>query len=73
MFPKPTINDLDALLPGLLQAIATERGVDARWIASLDAVERATITKHWPGGSIRRLLRVLDIVLQSRDRHATRQ
>ena len=73
MFPKPTIDDLDALLPGLLQAIATERCVDARWIAPLDAVERAAIARHWSGGSIRRLLRILDVVLQARDRHATRQ
>lgn len=72
-FPKPTIDDLDALLPGLLQAIATERGVDARWIAPLDAVERAAIARHWPGGSVRRLLRILNVVLQARDRHATRQ
>lgn len=73
VFPKPTIDDLDTLLPGLLQAIATERGVDAQWIVPLDAVERAATARHWPGGSIRRLLRILDVVLQSRDRHATRQ
>ena len=73
MLPMPTTDDLDALLPGLLQAIATERCVDARWIAPLDAVERAAIARHWSGGSIRRLLRILDVVLQARDRHATRQ
>jgi hypothetical protein len=73
VFPKPTIDDLDTLLPGLLQAIATERGVDARWIAPLDAVERAAFAKHWPGGSIRSLLRILEAVLQARDRHAIRQ
>lgn len=73
VFPKPTIDDLDALLPGLLRAIATERGLDVRWIPPIDVVERATITNHWPGGSIRRLLRILEAVLQARDRHATRQ
>ena len=73
MFPKPTTDDLDALLPGLLRTIATERGVDARWITPIDAVERAIIAKHWPGGSIRPLLRILEVVLQARDRHATRQ
>ncbi|MGB5904999.1 MAG: AAA family ATPase [Xanthobacteraceae bacterium] len=72
-FPKPTIDDLDALLPGLLRAIAAERGVDVRWITPIDAVERATITKHWPGGSIRRLVRILEAILQARDHRATRQ
>jgi hypothetical protein len=73
MLPKPTNDDLDALLPGLLRTIATERGIDARWIAPLDPIEHATIAKHWPGGSIRPLLRILEVVLQARDRHATRQ
>lgn len=73
IFPKPTPDDLDALLPGLLQTIATERGIDARWIAPIDAVEYATIAKHWPGGSIRPLLRILEVVLRARDCHATRQ
>jgi hypothetical protein len=41
-FPKPTRDDLDALLPGLLQTIATERGVNARWITPIDAAEHAT-------------------------------
>jgi hypothetical protein len=72
-FPKPTIDDLDALLPSLLRTIATERGVDARWIPPIDAIERRTIAKAWSGGSIRRLLRILEAVLQARDHHATRQ
>jgi hypothetical protein len=50
MFPKPTIEHLDALLPSLLQAIATERGVHARWIAPINAIDRAAIAKHWPAG-----------------------
>lgn len=73
MFPKPARDDLDVLLPSLLRTIDRERGVDARWIAPLDAAEHAAIAKHWPGGSIRRLLRILEAVLQARDRHATRQ
>lgn len=72
-FPKPTVADLDALLPGLFKTLAAERGIDARWIAPLAADERNAIASAWPGGSVRRLLRILDAVLQARDRHATRQ
>lgn len=72
-FPKPTVADLDALLPGLFKTLATERRIDARWIAPLDADERNAIASAWPGGSVRRLLRILDAILQARDQHATRQ
>jgi hypothetical protein len=72
-FPKPALADLDALLPGLFKTLAAERGIDARWIAPLDPDERAAVTSAWPGGSVRRLLRILDAILQARDQHATRQ
>jgi hypothetical protein len=72
-FPKPGIDDLDALLPALIKTLATERGVDMRWIAPIDAIERAMIAKAWPGGSVRRLFRILEVVLQARDRAAARQ
>ena len=71
-FPKPSIGDLDALLPGLIKMLATERGLDARWIAPLDVVERVTIAQAWPGGSIRRLQRILEAILLTRDRTASR-
>lgn len=71
-FPKPTFDDLDALLPGLIKNLAIERGVDSRWIAPLDATERATIAKAWPGGSIRRLHRILEAILLARDRATPR-
>lgn len=69
-FPKPTLADLDALLPGLIEAIAADRGIDGRWIAPLDAHERAAIAAFWRGGSLRRLRRVLEFILQFRDRTA---
>jgi ATP-dependent Lon protease len=72
-FPKPTSDDLDALLPGLLDSLAVERGIDSRWIAPLDAYERASVKSAWPGGSVRRLRLILEIILQVRDRTASRQ
>jgi hypothetical protein len=71
-FRKPAIDDLDALLPGLIHALATEHGIDTRWIAPLDDIERATIAKAWPGGSVRKLQRILEAILQMRDRIAPR-
>jgi len=71
-FPKPTLDDLDALLPGLIEAIAEDRGIDKRWITPLDAHERASIAAVWRGGSVRRLRRVLEAILQIRDRTAPR-
>lgn len=71
-FPKPTLDDLDALLPGLIEAIAADRGVDRRWIASLNTYERAAITAAWRGGSVRRLRRVLESIIQFRDCTALR-
>ncbi|RJF76398.1 AAA family ATPase [Rhodopseudomonas palustris] len=71
-FPKPTLDDLDALLPGLIEAIAVDRGVDGRWIAPLGTHERAAITAAWRGGSIRRLRRILESILQLRERAASR-
>jgi ATPase family associated with various cellular activities (AAA) len=39
-FPKPTANDLDALLPAVTADLATERGLDHRWIEPLTGFER---------------------------------
>lgn len=71
-FPKPTLDDLEALLPGLIDTIAADRGVDGRWIAPLDAHECAAIAAVWRGGSVRRLRRVLEAIIQVRDRTAPR-
>ena len=71
-FPKPTLKDLDALLPGLIEAIAADRGVDGRWISPLDAHERAAIAAVWRDGSVRGLRRVLDAIINTRDLTAPR-
>ncbi|WP_347341944.1 AAA family ATPase [Bradyrhizobium diazoefficiens] len=71
-FPKPTSKDLDALLPAVLTDLAKERGLDQNWLAPLDGIEREAVAKHWPGGSVRRLRRIVEAVLRERDVRALR-
>jgi ATP-dependent Lon protease len=71
-FPKPAADDVAALLPAILADLAAERGLDARWIAPFDASEKTMIVKYWNGGSVRRLRRIVDAMVQERDRIATK-
>ncbi|WP_298106502.1 AAA family ATPase, partial [Bradyrhizobium sp.] len=71
-FPKPTAGDLDALLPAILADLARERGLDRRWMMPLDGAEHAAVARHWRGGSVRRLRRVVEAVLRHREDAATK-
>lgn len=71
-FPKPTANDLDALLPAVIADLARERGLDISWVSPLDGAERAAVAAHWRGGSVRRLRRLVEAVLRERDLRAAR-
>ncbi|WFU45735.1 AAA family ATPase (plasmid) [Bradyrhizobium sp. CB82] len=71
-FPKPAANHLDALLPAVIADLAKERGLDQSWVPPLDGVEREAAAKHWPGGSVRRLRRIVEAVLRERDIRASR-
>lgn len=63
---EPTANDLAALAPQVAQEVCRRQGLDERW-GLLDAVEMASLAEAWPGGSIRRLVRLVEVVLQARD------
>lgn len=71
-FPKPGAEDLDALLPAVLVDLAKERGLDQRWIRTLDENEHTAVARLWRGGSVRRLRRIVDVILRERDLSATR-
>jgi ATP-dependent Lon protease len=71
-FPKPSADDLDALLPAVIADLARERGLDIRWVAPLDSTERMAVATHWRGGSVRRLRRLVEAVLRERDIRAAR-
>jgi hypothetical protein len=65
--PDPRPEDLLAVLPGVTSAVAERRGLSPEWIAPFDSVELEIIADLWPGGSIRRLGRVVEAILDARD------
>jgi ATP-dependent Lon protease len=71
-FPTPTSADLQALLPSLVQSYSAERGQDSRWEEPLSIVEIEAVAAIWTGGSVRRLKRVVEVVLQAREQSAAR-
>lgn len=72
-FPEPSAEHLDALLPSVLAAIAGEAGLDPRFHAPLDGVERTVLRARWRGGSVRRLRRAVEAVLRVRERALARE
>jgi len=71
-FPTPTRDDLTALLPPLLDAYGAERGLDVRWLEPFSPEEIEAVASRWPGGSVRRLGRLVEAVLQAREKAAAR-
>ena len=65
--PAPGPEHLQVLAPALLRQACQARGLDARWASPLDGVELQAVAEAWPGGSLRRLARLLDGVLAARD------
>jgi ATP-dependent Lon protease len=72
-FPEPRAQDLDCLLPTIINELVRERGLDARWIDPLTIVERETLAAHWRGGSVTRLARLVEVVVRDRERKTQRQ
>lgn len=65
--PEPTAEDLDALLPLVVNDVARERGMAAAWVEPLDGVERGLIVDNWLGGSLRQLRRLVETVMIARE------
>jgi hypothetical protein len=70
--PAPGREHLDALAGSLLRSLAREQTGDARWAWPLEAHELALLARHWRGGSLRILQRLVRQVIASRERFATR-
>ncbi|WP_083374360.1 AAA family ATPase [Methylobacterium sp. C1] len=63
---EPTADHLAVLAPQVAREVCRRQGLDERW-GALDHVEMASLAEAWPGGSIRRLVRLVEVVLQARD------
>ncbi|EFL89461.1 AAA family ATPase [Ahrensia sp. R2A130] len=70
--PSPTRTHLDQLAPQLLEAEYRNRGLGPEWSHSLTEDELATLRRHWPGGSIRNLKRLIDVVVDAREKFMPR-
>jgi hypothetical protein len=67
-FPEPGPEHLPQLVPPLLAQLADARGLDPRFVASLTVEDHAFIAQHWRGGSVRRLARLIEAIVNARER-----
>ncbi len=65
--PAPEARHLENLVPGILEDLAAERGIDGRWLQPLARDELALVLWHRQGGSIRRLKRAVEALADARD------
>jgi len=72
-FPEPGPDQLPFLAPRILERLYTEAGHDPRWGTPLEGFELAALASNWPGGSIRKLERLVEKLVEARERHWGRQ
>jgi len=72
-FPEPGPEQLDVLAPRILEQLYVDAGYDLRWATPLDQIEIDAITAAWPGGSIRRLYRLVEKLVELREAMQPRQ
>lgn len=72
-FPEPTTEEVRLLAPRILERLYLEAGHDRRWAAPLDEQELVALADAWGGGSIRRLERLVEGLIDIRERQRPRQ
>lgn len=65
--PEPDWRHLGDLAGNILDDIARDRGLDRAWIEDLAQDELEVVHRAWTGGSLRRLRRVLEVIVDGRD------
>ncbi|GGF85576.1 hypothetical protein GCM10007301_51850 [Azorhizobium oxalatiphilum] len=65
-WPTPTVEHLPSISKRIITEIALEDSHDIRFASSLDEAELAAVASVWPGGSLRKLKRVIEVVLRAR-------
>lgn len=72
-FPVPGIDQVSTLAPRILERLYVDTGHDPRWATPFEAFEIETLQNHWSGGSIRRLERLVERLVEARDHYRPRQ
>jgi hypothetical protein len=65
-FPEAGRDHLAILSHQIIAELLAEQGLDHRWASPLDEIEFKVVTRVWPGGSLRKLRRVIEVILASR-------
>lgn len=65
--PEPTWAHLGTLTRQIIDRVAAERGIDSRWFAPLAEDELDLVRATWPGGSIRKLSRIVQTIIDGRE------
>ncbi|MER9371166.1 AAA family ATPase [Mesorhizobium sp. M0491] len=72
-FPEPGPDQLPFLASRILERLYVEAGHDLRWAMPLEGFELAALASNWPGGSVRKLERLVEKLVEARERHWGRQ
>ena len=72
-FPEPGPDHLGVLAPRILERVYADAGHDPRWATPLDATRTRRVGSNWQGGSIRQLERLIETIVEARERHQPRQ
>lgn len=68
-FPEPGPEHLPFLASRILERLYLEQGHDPRWATPLEIYEIEALARAWTGGSIRKLERLVETLVESRERH----
>ena len=67
--PEPTWEHAGTLVASIVEDLMFERGLDFRWIDPFAEDEMQVIRQFWDGGSVRRLMRIVERMIDGRERN----
>lgn len=68
-FPEPGPKHLPFLASCILERLYLEQGHDPRWATPLEEYEVKALARAWTGGSIRKLERLVETLVETRERY----
>jgi hypothetical protein len=68
-FPEPGPEHLPLLASRILEKLYLEQGHDPRWATPLEGYEIEALVRAWKGGSIRKVMRLVETLVETRERH----